>query len=289
MLGGFGTAAGAALVLPEGHAAMAPTTTAGSSMPASVASAYAWKPSLVSDFTKATSLDPKVWSQGWFPRTPTATSGPVRTVDETVAYSPANLTFDSQGLHLKLTNTPCVGGDGKTYPHTGALITSDQKVDLTPGTWVEARLKVPGAPGTTGRIYDWPSFWLDGHDEPAKPATSTTPAIPAKTWPMYGEMDIFEGSNSGASWNYHVGASATTQYNPSATVGGGVYVGWHVFALQWEAGSLTFYYDGVKIGASVTQQVTHDLHYMVVGLTSTYPGSVSSELICSSVKSWTHT
>lgn len=237
-------------------------------MPTTVSSSYSWKAGLVSDFTRASTLEPKVWNQGWFAKSTSAISGPVN-ANETAAYSPRNLSLDGQGLHLRLTNTP---SGGKL--HTGAGINSRKLVSLTPGCWVEARLNLPGA---NGRLWDWPGFWLNGYDRPGR------------QWPQYGEIDIMEVLELGyPAWHYHWGSNPGMDTAQEGADVPGDYTGWHVYAVHWEPDRIDFYYDGNRVG-SVTQNVQSDPHYLVLGHSTSNSGRVNSQVICSSVRTWTHT
>ncbi len=266
-----GVVAAATVLTPAAFAEDAPSG-AGSSMPEAVASAFSWTPDFVSDFTSMQSMDTDHWSQGWFPASPSAPSGPVNAF-ESAAYSPANLALGSDGLHFKLTNTSAGG-----RPHTAAQVTTHGLVSLTPSSWIEARLNMPGAPD--GTVADWPGFWLAGYDA----------VNGGKLWPQYGEIDIMEGLAGRAAWNYHWGANpGEDSFNPTGIGEAGKYVGWHTFAVHWEWDRLTFYYDGVQLGEPVTEHVQGDPHYIVLGHTSSNWGSVGSELICSAVRAWKHT
>ncbi len=238
-----------------------------SSMPQSVIRSYDWAVGLDSDFTTAKKLNPKVWQQGWFAAGNTAISGPINE-NETAAYDPKNLTFAAEGLQFAVTDTP-VGG----RPHSGAGINTRNLVSLTPGCWAEARLHLPGRGGV---VYDWPGFWLNGYD------------TAEKEWPQYGEIDIVEGLGGEAAWHYHWGERAGVD---QANLGGAVagdHTGWHVFAAHWESDRIDIYFDGGRVG-SVKKNVQSDPHYLILGHSTSSPGRVGSELVCSSVRTWTHT
>ncbi len=236
-------------------------------MPRSVIRSYDWTVGLDSDFTTATQLDPKVWKQGWFAASDFAISGPVNE-NETAAYDPKNLQFTPDGLRFAVTNVP-VGGK----LHSGAGINTRNLLSLTPGCWVEARLNLPGRGGV---VYDWPGFWLNGYDT-AK-----------KEWPQYGEVDIVEGLDGAAAWHYHWGERAGLDQANLGGVVAGDYTGWHVFAAHWESDRIDIYFDGRRVG-SVKENVQSDPHYMILGHSTSSRGQARSELVCSSVRTWTHT
>lgn len=268
VLAAAGTATTGALTSRAGFLKSdSPSVTGGSSMPSTVSDAHPWRVDLVSDFTAGDTLDTKVWRQGWFAKSPTAISNPVNQ-DETASYGPNNLSFDSQGLHLKLTN---VASGGR--PHTAALVSTRGLRSFSPGSWIEARLHLPG---TAGRILDWPGFWLNGYDRDGR------------QWPQHGEIDIVEGLSGGyAAWHYHWGPRpGWASLNAGGDVSGD-YTGWHTFAAHWETNRIDFYYDGRLVG-SATQNVQSDPHYLVLLHSTSNWGPVGSEIVCSSVRTWTH-
>lgn len=238
------------------------------SMPRALQRAHRWRQSFVTDFTTSTSLDTAAWSQGWFAPSETAISGPVNGNERSV-YDPANISFSADGISFQITNTPA---PGSSQPHTSAIITSWNKTSLTPGTFVEARLKMPGE---NGMIKDWPGFWINGLDG-------------ARMWPQYGEIDIIEGLDGQAAWHYHWGEEAGVDiYAPGRSVPGD-FTGWHTFAVHWEPDQLDFYYDGILVG-TVTDHVESDPHYMILGHSTNNPGPVEdSVLTCSHVQAFQH-
>ena len=42
--------------------------------------------------------------------------------------------------------------------------------------------------------------------------------------------------------------------------------GWHTFGVEWQAGSVTYYYDGQAIG-TISQGITADPMYLILDLT----------------------
>jgi beta-glucanase (GH16 family) len=115
--------------------------------------------------------------------------------------------------------------------------TNSGKFQFTYG-YAEARIYVPAA-GT--QIANWPAWWMDGQN-----------------WPTDGEIDVLEGLAGTAQWHFH---------NPSGAPGGDAgpgYTGWHVFAMLWQPGSVTYYYDGVQVGR-LTSGITASPMYLVLG------------------------
>jgi beta-glucanase (GH16 family) len=112
------------------------------------------------------------------------------------------------------------------------------------------RAQIPATQGA------WPGFWLLPYASPM-------------TWPQNWEIDIAEigfGGNSSLnpqidySLHYNSMAQVTTsgpQAMPALTSG------FHIFALDWEPGSLTFYVDGTA-EYTVTSNVPANAAYILV-------------------------
>ena len=104
---------------------------------------------------------------------------------------------------------------------------------------IEARIKPPYGAGI------WPAFWMLGSDI----------NIPADNWPVCGEVDIMEnfgantsGGNDGG-FNHgslhgpgYTGTGLTGQY--TFPKGQSISNDFHIFALEWDPGSIQFFVDG---------------------------------------------
>src|SRR6266545_3662979 len=128
-------------------------------------------------------------------------------------------------------------GTGITGPVNGALVSTNPKdgrpaggFDFTYGV-IEARVFLPAAP--SGAIANWPAVWTDGEG----------------AWPTTGEDDVMEGLSGRACFNFHSDAGGPGGCAP------GSFTGWHTFAADWAPGSVTYYYDGVRVGR-ITSGVT---------------------------------
>ncbi|MFD1675628.1 glycoside hydrolase family 16 protein [Alicyclobacillus fodiniaquatilis] len=127
---------------------------------------------------------------------------------------------------------------------SGALVSTNPD-DGVPGHkgfqftygYVEARIYLPGS---GSQIANWPAFWTDG-----------------QSWPTDGEMDIMEGLSGSAAYHFHSDAGG-----PGANVPGN-YTGWHTFAADWEPGSVTYYYDGRKVG-QLSSGITSAPMYLII-------------------------
>jgi hypothetical protein len=121
------------------------------------------------DGTAGTPPDPLTWNHevgghGWG-------NGELQTYTE----SKANAQVDGAG-HLRITalRQQATGRDGITRQYTSARLTTQGKVNVRPGSYVEATLSAPGGTGV------WPAFWLLGTN------------ISEIGWPACGELDVVE-------------------------------------------------------------------------------------------------
>jgi beta-glucanase (GH16 family) len=120
------------------------------------------------------------------------------------------------------------------------VIDTDGKFYQTYG-YYEIEAKLPIGKGT------WPAFWLYNHDEPD---------------PFRPEIDIMEayaGGGPASYWsdaNFHPTAYAPTIWTGAPGVLGGTKMvtdlgdlsaGYHKYALKWEPGRQTFYFDGREV------------------------------------------
>jgi hypothetical protein len=205
----------------------------GSLVPAGVGGS--WHMVFNDSFT-GSSLDPSKWSTGWFG------SGITKAVDsnEIACYDPANVSEGNGELDLSMTaqSTSCNG----TQPYDGAAVTTNGKFEFTYG-FAEVRAWLAGNGST---VYDWPQIWLDG-----------------QSWPQNGEIDILEGLGGGACYHWH-GPPDGTGYGGCAS--GTFTGGWHTFGMDWEPGSVTYYYDGNDVGTvtNATSLITSDPMYLIL-------------------------
>jgi beta-glucanase (GH16 family) len=222
-----------------------------------------WTLVLDSQFN-GTSLNKSIWRPGWFG---SGTTDPVsrRELD---CYSSNNVTLPADGtVHLTVTNTRsrC---DGVTKPYTSALLSSNPRDGRASGGFqfvygaLEARVRIP-ASGT--RVADWPSVWMDG-----------------QTWPADGEGDIVEGLTGQTCFNFH----PTSRGSGGCTAA--AYTGWHTFAADREPGSVTYYYDGVKVGQIGTGIAATPMYIVLgIGVTAANP-VVPTDMQVAYVRVWRH-
>ena len=179
-------------------------------------------------------LDTSKWSTGWYGSGVTA---PVSDQEDD-CYDPAQVSQGGGALSLALTrkSQDCGNGDAR---YAAGLVSTQGKFSFTYGL-AEARVWLPAVTGKPGEVANWPAVWADG-----------------KTWPQDGEIDIAEAIGGRLCGHLHntaspggIGAGGGTGCPAGSYIGG-----WHTFAVNWEPGNITFYYDGRDVG-SVTSGVT---------------------------------
>ena len=136
-------------------------------------------------------------------------------------------------------------GDGKNY--TSARLKTEGTKSFKYGR-IEARIKAPHNP-TTGRMDPgvWPAFWMLGDN------------YSSVGWPISGEIDIWEtgGSDpnhvSGAAHYNANGHTHTSRTHDHATP---LHHNFHVYAIEWDAFSIVWYIDDIKIGEFIHSWLT---------------------------------
>jgi beta-glucanase (GH16 family) len=202
------------------------------------------------DEFNGTSLNTAVWNTGWLS---SGVTGPMNTEEEE-CYGPGQDVEANGELDINMTAAPqtgCAMNGGNSpavnEPYLSGMINTRGTFSYTYG-YIETRVWLPGS---TGAGLDWPAVWEVGNPAPAD-----------------GEIDVVEGLGGQACWHFH---------DPSETGYGGcsgVYAGgWHTFGADWEPGSVTWYYDGAKVGVETTN-ITGDPMYIIADLAAdnTYGG-----------------
>jgi beta-glucanase (GH16 family) len=200
-----------------------------------------------------TSLDLEKWRPNWLGDSDDAITDPVNTREHT-CMDPAQVTVADGYLRLKAEKRSCrTTTSKKKYKYASGLVESNHDFRFTYG-YVEARMYLEPsrdpafAPvGSCGP--NWPSFWLNGDK-----------------WPDDGEIDIMECLEEGnAAWHYHWSSGKVGLDAPGWEAEMPGEGGWHVFAVDWKPNSLTFYYDGKKVGHH-TIAVTKSPHYLILSM-----------------------
>lgn len=163
-------------------------------------------------------LDAAKWAKGWFG---TGVTQPVGGTSESAAYDPAQVAVSGGFLNITTKASP-VTVNAHSYPYRSGLISSNGKFQFTYG-YAEARINLPAS--SAGKIANWPAWWTDG-----------------QSWPGDGEIDIMEGMSGLAQYHAH-----SPSGGPGMSVSGD-FTGWHTYGVNWQPGTLTFYYDGRKVG-----------------------------------------
>ena len=200
-----------------------------------------WDLKLDSRFN-GSSLDTHLWQPGWYGTGIT----PPANFREADCYSSKNVGFPGDGsMHLAITPEPSEC-DGQTHPYTGAIVTSNPAnrrhgdgFQYTFGA-LQARVYLP-ADGSL--IANWPAVWTIG-----------------RHWPTDGEDDIAEGLFGSVCFHFHSPGHAT--HGPGACAPR-IQAGWHTFASVWRPGSVTYYYDGLRVG-EITIGVTDKPMFIVL-------------------------
>jgi beta-glucanase (GH16 family) len=179
--------------------------------------------------------DPSVWRPEIGDGTANGIPGWGNAERQTYTADPVNLAHDGDGkLVIRAVET---GGDaplcyyGAPCEYSSARIITSGNLEVLYGR-IEARIRLPTTKGV------WPAFWTLGND------------IVDVGWPQSGEIDIME----------HIGREPTrvhgTIHGPGYSGGGGVGRSFtlpdgrrfaddfHVFAIDWEPGSITWSVDG---------------------------------------------
>jgi beta-glucanase (GH16 family) len=173
------------------------------------------------DEFKGTSLNRKMWQ----PDRSGSQNGdaPFEPDSEAAWFSPSNVAVKNGNLTLTLQKGSKELG-GKTYPYNSAVVKTTKPFLVKPGSYIEARIKVPACDGC------WPAFWL----------------VPEGQWPP--EIDIFEffgtQSDNRPSFNYHPPEGNQTgpdHYGKKAT---DYTAAFHVYGVQWDGRRAIPYVDG---------------------------------------------
>jgi beta-glucanase (GH16 family) len=211
-----------------------------------------WNLVLNSTFS-GSSLNTSIWRTGWFGN---GITGPVGS-EEQACYSPNNVTFPGDGsMHLRISATPSTCnnfGEALSEPFMGATVSTNPNDGRTSGGFqytygvVQARMYLPG---NSKGLVDWPAFWAVG-----------------QSWPKDGEDDIMEGLQDHACFHYHSSGNQNVKEGGPGGCDMDIDAGWHTFASDWTPNSVTYYYDGEKVG-EITQGITGTPEYIVLQMTT---------------------
>jgi len=196
-------------------------------------------PLLFDDEFNSSGLDTTRWSKGWL--APGITP-PVNSL-ENDCYDPSQVTVAHGELKLSVIAKPetCAG---VTRPFAAGLVNTETTFRFTYG-YAEARIWLPAGSGL------WPAWWTDG-----------------QSWPTDGEIDVMEvyDPSRNVSYHYRYGGCGN-----SCAPGGQTRIarstsGWHTYALNWEPGAITWYYDGKRVWSFTGPAVVSSPQYLVLNL-----------------------
>ena len=152
-------------------------------------------------------------------------------------YENGNLNVNNEQQYYQTSNVSVSNGNlvitarkqsvgGK--PYTSGRINTNGKFSQKYGR-IEASIKLPAVQGL------WPAFWMLG----------TNIGEPNVGWPKCGEIDIMEHVNTGNTvlGTIHWFNTAYTYYGGNTTTSPTNY---HLYAVEWDAGSIRWYVDGVQ-------------------------------------------
>lgn len=203
--------------------------------------------SIFDDEFNTSSLNTTTWTPNWF----STSIGCSSNAADTANYATSNVSQPGDGyLHLDVTSGSSTCG-GNTKQYLGSLASTNPSDGISGHTgfsftygYIEFRTYLP-ASGSA--IANWPATWTTGQP----------------VWPANGENDTMEGLFSGqACYHFH-----SPSGHPGACASGN-YSGWHIFASDWEPGSVTYYYDGVQVG-QISSGITSSPHYIILDYTTT--------------------
>ncbi len=208
------------------HTPGATVTTSDPSSLVSPAAAGAWQLVFQDEFD-ATGLNPALWATCYDWNNAGCTNAGNHELEW---YLPAQVSVSSGALNLSAVRRPVTGSDGKVYPWTSGMVTTGRdNWDAAPRRtftrgYFAAAIQIPAQAGM------FPAFWL-------MPQTRQTPP----------ELDVAEfiGGTDNVQMTVHwpengKDMAAARTYGPVDFP-----AGYHVFALDWEQDSLTWYVDGV--------------------------------------------
>jgi beta-glucanase (GH16 family) len=203
-----------------------------------------------SDEFNGTSLDTSKWATQYV-------GGGCHNNDEQECYQAANVTASGGVLHLTAKQQTVTVGS-KTYNYTSGLIQNASSFSQTYG-YFEMRAKLPKGQGF------WPAFWTLPNNG---------------NWPP--EIDIVEMGKAGSfttAWmTLHWGTNGSDSFQENSFASTDFSQAFHVYAVDWEPGQVTWYIDGVQRAQMATSNVPSMPMYVLANLAvgGSYPGNVNS-------------
>jgi beta-glucanase (GH16 family) len=169
---------------------------------------------------------------GWGPTRGTGNDAPFQPDGEAAWFDPSAVSVRNGALTITLQPGPREVLE-RLYPYRSGVVQAKNSFLVRPGSYIEARIKVPTCDGC------WPAFWL----------------VPTDRWPP--EIDIFEffgtQAQSRPSFNYHTPSEDQTGPARYGEKGIDYRDDFHVYGLLWNGTEAIPYLDGKAypdVGAS---------------------------------------
>ena len=209
-------------------------------------------------------LDRAVWNtcHWWADRGCT-----IATNNELEWYVPGQVSIADGALRLTADRNPIRGSDGKSYEFRSGMVTTGPppmqedepaKLAFTYGS-VEARLRVPAGRGL------WPAVWLLPATRESLPEIDMLETIGQNP----AEMDMYLHPKD---------QRVTPRHKRYRLRGPNLAEDWHTIRLDWSAGRLDFFVDGVRVWRVTGRHVPAEPMYLVLNLAvgGDYPGPPDS-------------
>jgi beta-glucanase (GH16 family) len=189
---------------------------------------------------------------------------------EAQCYTPGNVHV-AEGRLVLTARHKSKNCDGLTKHYTSGLVQTHDRHDFTYG-YVEMRAKVPSGLGL------WPAFWLVASDFSWPPEIDIVEMFGAENHPRTSHHNLHRPGRTTAEFAYGLPDGATFDS------------GFHVFAVDWHASSLSWYVDG-RLVHRVTTDVPTVPMYPVVNLalrdTLITPDAMPAQLLVDYVRIYT--
>lgn len=173
-----------------------------------------------------TTVDTTKWERGWFGEgiTDGVNSNNLQ------CYDTAQVSESDGYLNLTVAKrtAKCNGG---SRDYVSGLVSTRKSFSQQYGSF-EARVCLPDA-DSNGQVDGFPAWWTNG--------PSSVP------WPEHGEIDAVEGIGGRTKASLHYNAIENTSAYGSGVYSATALTGCHNFGFTWDAATVTFYYDGVKL------------------------------------------
>jgi beta-glucanase (GH16 family) len=226
-------------------------------------------------------LDTGQWQPNWLGATDSEITHDVAGSYELSCFDPAQVAVGGGSLTFTVVNRSCTTGSGVTYPYDSGLVNTLDHYTFTYG-YAEARMwvstatcgpgDIPKAPATC--LADFPTFWA------TEPDTSA----------LKPEVDMMEGLQGLACFHFHDEAPSVTDPDIGRCPTMRHPAGWHVYAVDWEPGRITFFYDGKDVGTIANPLIPDKPMYLILslGVPAEWTDQTPAVLKVDYVRVWQH-